>query len=367
MLRTFREKAMDGGDRGPLGWGGSVRGRQVADALTRSWRGSPAPWEPARSTLALVQPLLLASGAGALAWRRLRQGDGARSPAGFDLQQAYRLHAIEALLHERQLARVLGRLHAAGVEPLLGRGWAAARHYPEAGLRPYRNFDLYVGAAQCHAAHAALDGEQAPVLLNVGCAELNDRPWSLLNERAESLPLGGGHVRVLGIEDHLRLLSLQMFGRGACRPLWLCDVAAIVESASATFDWDHFLAGDRRRTEWVCCALVLARELIGAELGSAPPQATTRVLPQWLVNTTLRQWASRPAASPPRPREVTVSRFPGPQEALRALRARWPNAIEATIGVRGPFNAIPRLPFQLVECVSRTARLTLRRPGPRPL
>ena len=41
---------------------------------------------------------------------------------------------------------------------------------------------------------------------------------------------------------------------------------------------------------------------------------------------------------------------------LRALRIRWPNPIEATIGVGGPFNEIPRLPFQIRECLSRAAR-----------
>jgi putative nucleotidyltransferase-like protein len=359
---------MGHGDRGgPLSWGAPVRGREVASALTHSWRAAPTAWEPSRARLAEVQPLLLASGAGALAWRRLRLSEAARSPAGFELQQAYRLHAIESLLHERQLARVLVRLHGAGVEPLLGRGWAAAGHYPESGLRPYRNFDLYVGAAQAAAARAALDGEQAPVVVNVGCAELDDRAWSLLNERAQSVPLGNGQVRVLGPEDHLRLLALQMFGRGACRPLWLCDVAAIVETAGDLFEWRHFLSGDRRRTEWVCCALVLARELLGADLARVPVSVTARILPHWLVNTTLRQWSARDLLDRPRRAEPAASRFPRPQEALRALRARWPNAIEATVGVRGPFNAIPRLPFQLAECVSRTARFTLRRAGPRAL
>jgi hypothetical protein len=339
----------------------------VAAALAQAWRVSPPAWEPDRGSLALVEPLLVASGAGALAWRRLRLADEARSPAGFALQQAYRLHAVESLLHERQLVRVLARLHAAGVEPLLGRGWAAARHYPEAGVRPYRNFDLYVGAAQQQAARAALEDEQARVALTVGCAELNDRPWSVLNERAQSVALPGGQVRVFGPEDHVRLLSLHMFRHGACQPLWLCDVAAIVESTSATFDWAHFLSGDRRRTEWACSALVLARDLLGADLTGAPPPVTARSLPQWIVSTTLRQWSERPAEAVRPGREPFVARLARPQDALRALRARWPNGIEATVGLGSPFNAIPRFPFQLAECVSRTARLTLRRPGSRPV
>ncbi len=45
-----------------------------------------------------------------------------------------------------------------------------------------------------------------------------------------------------------------------------------------------------------------------------------------------------------------------PTRALRALGLRWPNPIQATVGLGAPFNDLPRLPFQLAECVSRTAR-----------
>jgi hypothetical protein len=335
----------------------------VAAALTGSWRVALRPWEPTRARLRAVKPLLIASGAGPLAWCRLRLAESARSPAGFELQQAYRLHAIESLLHERQLGRILGRLRTAGVEPLLGRGWVAARHYPEAGLRPYRDFDLYVGQAQRDAACRVLEGESAAVTLHVGCAELNDRPWSLLNERARSLPLGSVQVRVFGPEDHLRLIALHMLRHGAWRPLWLCDLGAVLETWGHAFDWSYFLGGDGLRTDWASCALVLARDLLGAELEGAPAQVTGRKLPGWMTNTVLRQW-SRPGLGAGLPRTPRAPHPRLPAEEREDGRVLWPNGIEATVGVRGRFNAVPRLPFQLAECVSRTARLTLRRPGP---
>jgi putative nucleotidyltransferase-like protein len=338
-----------------------TRGQQVAAALAASWRVTPDPWEPSREELGTVNALLLRSGAGALAWRRLRTGAAARSPAGFELQQAYRLHAIQALLHERQLAHVVQRLRAAEVEPLLGKGWAVARHYPEAGLRPYGDFDLYVGGAQREVARTVLEGEGAPVDLHVGCVELNDRPWSVLHERARSYPLGGSQVRVFGAEDHLRLLALHMLRHGAWRPMWLCDLGAVLETSARGFDWTYFLSGDARRTDWVCCALVLARELLGANLDGAPAQVTGRTLPGWLHRTVLRQWADAGFEAQGR-RQPMVAYVQRPVGVVRALRARWPNAIEATVGMRGPFNALPRLPFQLAECLSRTARFTLNLP-----
>ncbi|HVR71136.1 MAG TPA: nucleotidyltransferase family protein [Vicinamibacteria bacterium] len=304
-----------------------------------------------------MKPLLIESGTGALGWRRLRPSEAARSPAGFELQQSYRRHAVRALLHERQLTRVLARLRAAGVQALLGRGWAAARHYPEAGLRPYRDFEVYVAAGQHEAARRALEKEESPVVLHVGCADLNDRTWSQVEERAQSVHLAGGQVRVLGAEDHLRLLALQMLRRGAYRPLWLCDLAAVVETTRGAFDWDRFLSGDRRRTDWSCCALVLARDLIEADLAGAPPQVTSRALPHWLTRCVLRQW-SLPSAGPRLPRAPAAAKPAPPPPPPGA----WPNPIEATIGLGGPINAMPRLPFQLAECFSRTALRALRRP-----
>ncbi len=47
--------------------------------------------------------------------------------------------------------------------------------------------------------------------------------------------------------------------------------------------------------------------------------------------------------------------FRHPAHLLKALRLRWPNPIQATVRVGGPFNELPRLPFQLWECVLRTA------------
>jgi len=182
-------------------------------------------------------------------------------------------------------------------------------------------------------------------------AELNDRSWSLLNERARTLLLGGGHVRVFGVEDHLRLLALRMLRGGAWRAVWLCDLAVMVES-TARFDWDSFLSGDARRSDWATAGLLLARDLLGADLRGAPAAVARRALPHWLARTVLREWSlarARPGSAASRPQR-------GPGAALRALRARWPNGVEATVGLGAPFNAMPRLPLQVAACVTRAAR-----------
>jgi hypothetical protein len=61
-----------------------------------------------------------------------------------ELHDAYRLFALQAVLHEQRLTRAFALLRAAGVEAILGKGWAVARLYPDLGLRPYGDIDLYV-------------------------------------------------------------------------------------------------------------------------------------------------------------------------------------------------------------------------------
>ena len=45
-----------------------------------------------------------------------------------------------------------------------------------------------------------------------------------------------------------------------------------------------------------------------------------------------------------------------PRGLFKALRLRWPNPIQATARVGGPFNEWPRLPFQVAECFQRTGK-----------
>jgi hypothetical protein len=180
------------------------------------------------------------------------------------------------------------------------------------------------------------------------------RSYEELRERSRLERLAGIDVRILGPEDHLALLCVHMLGHGAWRPVWLCDIAAAVESLPADFDWSHCLSP--RRAEWVGCAVGLARELLGAGVSDrlAAP------LPRWLPAAVLGQWG----------REEHYMYTPSMAFAFRhphlipgALRLRWPNALQATVELGGRFNDAPRLPFQLAGCVWRIAAFARRRPG----
>jgi hypothetical protein len=159
-------------------------------------------------------------------------------------------------------------------------------------------------------------------------------------------------VRILGTEDHLRYMCVHMLQHGAYRGLWLCDVAVVLESLPKDFDWAYLLQGDRRCSDWVASTVGLAHQLLGVRLDGIPPAERTRPLPRWLLPSVLRQWSIGEHYMDSVPSMGYALRHP--THLLKALRLRWPNPIQATVRVGGPFNELPRLPFQLAECVSRT-------------
>jgi hypothetical protein len=221
--------------------------------------------------------------------------------------------------------------------------------------------DLYVAPGHTSAARAArANVTGVSIDLHDGAPDLDDRAWSDVFARTDELDLDGATVRTFSREDHLRLMALHMLRHGAWRPLWLCDLAAAVESREG-LDWDRVLGGDRRRADAVVCALRLAEDLLGARLAEAPVVVRERRLPRWLAPAVLRQWGD-PALQPQSRRRPFAVEPRRPAATLTALVRRWPNAIEATLNVRAPFNDAPRLPFQLLECVRRTAHY-VQRPG----
>jgi hypothetical protein len=314
--------------------------------------------------LADVTPMLLETGAGALGWRRVSNSDLRTTPAALQLGQAHRLHALQAALHEHEIQEVVGLFRSHGVEPVLVKGWAIARLYVEPGLRPYGDIDLCVHADQYLTAKALLNteaGRKYRVDLHQGFAKLGNHPWSELYARSQCPEIDGVTVRTLGPEDHLRLLCFHFLREGAWRPLWLCDVAVALEARAPDFDWDLCLGTNPRSRDWVACTLALAQQLLKANVDGVPETACAKQLPSWLLPSVLKEWEVRSMHE--RHKSPMIRAWRRPIYSLKRIRCHWPSPIEATISLRGPFNEMPRLPFQIGNCILRTRNFLLHFPG----
>lgn len=338
-------------------------GRLVADLLTGAWRAEVNQSTISSEEVAAIAPLLLGSGAGPLAYRRARGHD--------EFKQAFLLSKLHSMIREEQTLATFQFLSSCRIAPFIIKGWVAARQYPDSGYRPYGDVDVCLspedyekalaavwdappesGAIDLHrpASRRAAHGRS---LLKVGddFMELADRDWDDVVARSITIPAAGGEIRVLCPEDHLRVLALHYLKHGGFRPLWLCDIAAAVESRSPDFDWDRALGGDPWRARCVQATLLLAHELLGMKLDGVPSNELSQT-PRWLVPAVLREWEQPwrwPAGRP----TIGGTLLDRPATLFREAARRWPGALESTINLCGPMNDLPRLPLQLAQLVRR--------------
>jgi hypothetical protein len=241
------------------------------------------------------------------------------------------------------------------------KGWSVARLYPEPGLRHYSDLDLCVAPREYRSARKALRalgplGSYVDLHSSLG---RNDKlRWEELYARSELVELDGLPVRVLGAEDHLRLLCLHWLRHGAWGPLGLCDIAAALAARPATFDWQRSLGSDKKRADWMVCALGLAHHLLRAEIDETPVANRARNLPGWLLPAVLEQWQT---CVNPNYRDLALAEiqpfFGAPKRLYAHLASRWRHPIRATIEVRGSFNNWPRGPYQFAALLLRSSEL----------
>jgi hypothetical protein len=325
----------------------------MARVLAGAWRHANATLEITGEELATVTPALLETGAGALGWRRVQRSPWCTSSAAFELQQAYRLHAVQSALHEVQIKEALEQLRSNGVEPILVKGWAIARSYVEPGLRPYGDIDLCVDPDQYSIAKKLVDNlatRDLRVDLHRGFDSFGQQSWSELYSRSQCAELDGVTVRTLAPEDHLRLLCFHFLREGAWRPLWLCDVAVATETRPADFDWELCLGSNESRS-YVGCTLKLAKDLLHADLNEVPETAFAKRMPAWLLPAVLKEWRVRSMYQ--RHRSPLTSGWRRPVTTLRSITSHWPTAIEATINSHAALDETPRWPLQVGSCFRR--------------
>jgi hypothetical protein len=334
--------------------------RLIAAALTRAWHTDPPPLDLTTDQLSRISPLLLQSGAAGLVWWRARLSTLKDTEPARDLHDAFRSQVLQSVLREQELSVVFKCMRQAGVEPILIKGWATSRLYPREGLRPQGDIDLIVPPDRISAAESVLNSPECqPYNVDLEHREFARLAAPALDDlyhRSRLVDLGDVQVRVLGPEDHLLFLCLHNLRHGAWRPLWLCDIATELEVRPDDFDWDLILR-NRQERDCVESAVGLAHLLIGARVDDTPIARKAETLPGWLIAAVLKQWEnSNPMAHAPFNHLTPMaSHIQNPVGMLRGLIARWPDPIQATISVGGPFNNLPRLPFQVFNCLKRAA------------
>lgn len=342
------------------------KGRLMALTLKGAWRASPPPFASPVDQLPAVADALHRRGAGALVWWKLSRHIPEHIPSE-QFQESYRSNLLHAFMQERVLEKTISTLNRHGVEPLLVKGLVVARVYPDLGLRPCGDIDLQIDPAHLAACLKGL--REVPeaatwVDLHQGVPDLPDRDYKELVRRSQRIRVGEVSLRVLGVEDQLRLLCLHFARHGGWRPLWLCDIGAFLEALPDGFDWDYFWSGDPCLSTWGRAVLDLAVELLDVRVGATGRFARSAKT-DWLQEVVLTEWGSEnPGDSHSRDSKSMATHFLSPTTISTGLCCRIPNAMEAAFK-RGHFPANGRMRawHQVVYSLGRAARFMLRLPS----
>jgi hypothetical protein len=263
-------------------------GRSIATLIWRSWRAASNDGTWSASDEALTKALEF--GVGGLL--TAQWGNRIPAPVRRRVRDAARGAALQHGDHTTALVTLVRLLRQAGIEPIHVKGWSASRYYAAPLWRPGGDVVLCVGPTQQRVAAEVLTAHNASELADLHSAapDLADRSWDVLLQRSQVVDLEGEAIRVLGHEDHLRLLALHFWRHLGESPRMLLDIAAALEAVQPDFDVEYFESGSRSRRLRVKAILGLAIRLVGAE---APLNfATASDCPTWLEKSVLQRWAA---------------------------------------------------------------------------
>ncbi|MBI2713778.1 MAG: nucleotidyltransferase family protein [Rhizobiales bacterium] len=347
--------------------GGFTFGHLVANVLAGSWRREPPALTINSEELARVEPLLTSSGAAGLAWNRAsRTAHLTSAPETANLRAMYRHLALQATMNEGSIRFLSERLALNGLEPLIFKGWASAQHYALPHLRPFGDIDICVQPGRHAEARELLQrhvipgvnnlvngpfvldcgpaGKLCQIDLHAGLDQFHLPSLDTLFARSQRIACGDRAIRILSHEDHLRLVAMHFLRHGGYRPLWLCDVAAMLETVPGDFDWDICFGKDPRYAHWLACVFELARRLLGARIEGLPQAYHVDTLPDWFMRTALNEWQVPYLSRMKQPWSYWAAK---PWIIPSQLKARWPNPISATFKSGGNFGRKSRLLYQL--------------------
>jgi hypothetical protein len=347
----------------------------IGRALEGGWRKDPPPLTIEPRELALLAPVLVSAGMASLAWWRVSKTSALASlPAAATLHDSARLLVIEDALRESSLCQITEILNSVDITPMVFKGWAAARHYSQSWLRPNGDFDLLVHPSQYESAREVLLRHSLPGRTRaaqgsffVDCEpstrshvvdlHANIRPSFVAVEalfsRAKPALLPGGHsLSTPSPEDHLRIVILHLFKHGAWRPLWLCDIAAMVETVGKDFDWELCLTSDVVARSWIEAGIAAAHVLLGCGVSHLPASIKTEA-PLWLIRTILKEWRA-PYGNRFLPPRAAALHAPGAW-----LTAHWPNPARGAFEFGAQASHGAHLPRQIACFLAHDIRYAL--------
>lgn len=249
-------------------------------------------------------------------------------------------------VHEENIKAAFEMFRAGGIEPVLIKGWAAAREYPEMHRRVFSDIDLCVSPGTFEAAQELIlrEGEiRLNIDLHRGLRHLDTLEWDDLFENSRIVRLGDAEIRILRPEDHLRVLCVHWLTDGGAYKEKLLDIFYLLENHLEDFDWERCLGKlSETRRGWILKTIGVTRKFYNLETSRMPFASEVDSVPEWFIKALEKEWASGTKLVPL-------------HTLLRNRREFWiqlkkrvpPNAVQATIEMEGRIDDSPRFYYQI--------------------
>ncbi len=253
---------------------------------------------------------------------------------------------LQVKLQEHNACKAFRAFWGAGFEPILIKGYAAARNYPNGVGRASVDVDLCFAPEEFDPAKEFVAANPVKGVLidfHEGFRHLDSLSWEALFSRSEIIDLEEGKIRVLSAEDHLRVLCTHWLTDGGENQERLWDIYYSVENRGEAFDWDKCInVVSENRQDWVIYTIGLAHHFLDLDISGLPFEDKAKKVPSWLKYEVKKHWD---IGVPIAPLNTT---FNDREQFWKQLKKRFPpNPIFSTISMEGKLDAKTRLHYQV--------------------
>lgn len=258
---------------------------------------------------------------------------------------------IQILTHQLNLKRLetaYDAFIAQNIEPVLIKGLASAQNYPKSFQRTFSDIDLAVDPKEYDAAGEIIRVNQFNIDLHRGLRHLDTLEWDELFKRTRFIKASETKIRVLGPEDHLRVLCVHWLNDGGADRTRLWDVFFALENRPSDFDWERFLfAVEPKRRQWLLTVIDLAKNYLGLELEEN--YADSHFLPEWVKRQVENEWKSDERLIPLH--QILRDR----RRLLRQVFKRIPpNELQAVVENNAAINNTSSISVRFINLIKRT-------------
>jgi hypothetical protein len=268
-----------------------------------------------------------------------------------EITDEYRYYLLRKRHAEELILRAFRRFRENNIEPILIKGWAAARNYPQDRPRFFSDIDLAVSAADYEKTTSIIAAEPdiGGIDLHRELRRLDTVDWNRVFSNSQLVPLDNENIRILCPEDHLRVLCVHWLMNGGENRERLWDIVYAIQNRPANFDWSKCLdVVNERRRQWIIMTIGIAHKYMGLELNGIPFAREASRLPDWLTRCLEREWSTKTELLALQ----TLLMHPG--TFLKQVRKRIPpNPIQATIDCDGVFDDGSRVGYQIRDTFIR--------------